>query len=376
MSAPARLAVAPSAIAYEQAVRIHPGGGAPPAMPGPISVERGATALALAVVAGSVLLFWCARTLFASGGVRTTIRGIAWMGLVAAPIALAQHATAPRYFFWRYAAPAGNAQPFTPFVSRNDFAAWVIMALPVAAGYAIARLQSREREGPFDPETAFDKRSMLLGAAALAMTAGLLGSLSRSGLFGAAVGFIVFVSLSRRRMSARRTISLVTIAAAIIAVALVYVNASALRDRLGLAASEGVAGRFEIWRQTWPMVVDFWPVGSGVGTYERVMTLYQTSSRAFYYSHADNEYLQILAEGGALVAVPVAIAIVAGAIAIARRLRADRTRLYWIRAGAASGLLALAAQNTWEMTLRVPANAALFAVLAALTLREGNPARS
>jgi O-antigen ligase len=121
------------------------------------------------------------------------------------------------------------------------------------------------------------------------------------------------------------------------------------------------------------MVRDFWPVGSGAGTYQQVMALYQTTtSRLFYISHADNEYLQVLAEGGALLGVPAALA-AAGLVAlIARRLRTDRTALYWMRAGAVSGLVAVAVQNFVEMTLRVPANGVLFAILAAIAAHDSS----
>jgi hypothetical protein len=62
--------------------------------------------------------------------------------------------------------------------------------------------------------------------------------------------------------------------------------------------------------------------------------------------------------------------LIAGATAAARRLSADRTPLFCMRAGAACGMLGLGVQNLWEMTLRVPANGALFAILAAVALHE------
>ena len=58
------------------------------------------------------------------------------------------------------------------------------------------------------------------------------------------------------------------------------------------------------------------------------------------------------------------MALVAGAWLVAKRLREDRTPIFWLRAGAAAGMVALAAQNMVEMTLRMPANAVLFAILA------------
>jgi len=366
-----RLAIAPSSIAYEQIASIAAGGGTPePA--GPITVNVDATAFALFITIVTLALFWCARTAFRRGGVRTTIRGIALMGVVLAPLAVIQHTTAPHLFYWHWRSHVGNALVYTPFMNRNDFASWLVMAIPLTAGYAIAHIQSRRRTGePFDPESALDDKGLVLGAALLVMMAGLLASMSRSGVAGAAAALMLFVLLSRGRMSRRWIVWMLAGTAAMVALAAVYAaNLGALTVRFTGVMSEGLTGRVAIWRQTWPMVRDFWPVGSGVGSYEQVMVLYQTMSRLFYISHADNEYLQILAEGGALVGVPVAVAIIALGSTIASRLRADRTPRFWIRAGAASGLLAAAVQNLFEMTLRVPANAALLAILAAIAVHD------
>jgi len=369
-----RLAIAPSSIAYEQIARVAAGGGTPePA--GPITVNVDATAFALFITIVTLALFWCARTAFRRGGVRTTIRGIAVMGVVLAPLAVIQHTTAPHLFYWRWRSHIGNALVYTPFMNRNDFASWLVMAIPPTAGYAIAHIQSRRRTGePFDPESALDDKGLLLGTALLVMMAGLLASASRSGVAGAAAALMLFVLLSRGRMSRRWIVWMLVGTAAMVALAAVYAaNLGALTVRFAGVMSEGLTGRVAIWRQTWPMVRDFWPVGSGVGSYEQVMVLYQTTtSRLFYISHADNEYLQILAEGGALVGVPVALALVAFIVTIVRRLRADRTPLFWIRAGAASGMVAAAVQNLFEMTLRVPANAVLLAILAAIATHESS----
>jgi O-antigen ligase len=366
-----RLTIAPSSIAYEQAARV--GAGAVTELPGPISVNRGATLFALFMVAIVLMLFWSARTALRRGGTRRIVRAIAYMGAVMAPLAIVQHTLTPQLFYLRWRTHIASALPYTPFMNRNDFAGWLIMAIPLAAGYTIARIQSRRRPGePFDPEIALDDTGMLLGVALFVMTAGLIASMSRSGLAGGFAGLMVFVLLSRGRMSARWIVGLLVGLSGMVVLAAMYANVSLLTERLGSTVSEGMAGRFAIWRQTWPMVRDFWPVGSGVGTYQQVMVLYQTSSRLFYISHADNEYLQVLAEGGALLGIPVAAAIVAFAVAVIRQLRTDHTPLYWVRAGAASGLVAVAVQNLWEMTLRVPANGVLLAILAAVALHESD----
>jgi O-antigen ligase len=95
----------------------------------------------------------------------------------------------------------------------------------------------------------------------------------------------------------------------------------------------------------------------------------------FFFNHAHDEYLQILAEGGLLLAVPAAIAAIAGALLIARRLRVDRTPIFWIRAGAIAGMVAVAVQSVFDTGLRTPANGVLFAIVAAIACHETRESR-
>ncbi len=360
-----RLRVAPSSAAFEQAVRVGDAGAAA----APISVDPGATAYALYIDAVVILFFWSARRAFERGGVRRVMRAVAALGLVIAPLGIVQHLLSPKTFYGEIRPIASNALPFSPFVNRNDFAAWLLMAIPAVLGYEIARIQSRRQAGdPFDPEAALDNPALALGLSIFAMSAGLLASLSRSGLAGLLAAIGLFLAAARGRMSGEWVRRMTLALAGMLLLALMFANAGALAGRLSGAVGEGLIGRVQIWRQTWPMVTDFWPTGAGVGSYQKVMPLYQTSSRLFSISHADNEYLQVLAEGGALLAMPAALAVIAAALTIRRRLIADHTPMYWVRAGAACGIFGLAIQNLFEMTLRVPANAVLLAVLAAIAM--------
>jgi O-antigen ligase len=357
---------------FDRAARV-PGATVTAVSARPISVSPAATASALVVVALTALVFWSAREQFGRSGLRAAARGIALMGLILAPLGSAQHAMEPRLLYWRWQPAAGNALPYTPFVNRNDFAAWLAMAIPVTLGYAVARLESRRATGErVGLDAAVDGTGVVLAVSALVMTAGLLGAMSRSALAGSAAGLLAVVALARGRTSRRGGILTLVSLVILFGLAAAFVDVVTLATRMSEVLSEGVAGRQAIWRQTWPIVRDFWPVGSGVGTYQLVMVLYQTSSRLFYISHADNEYLQILAEGGALLGLPVALALVAGTMAIVRALRADRTPMYWVRAGAAGGIVAVAFQNVWEMTLRVPANGLMLALLAGIAMHDGS----
>jgi hypothetical protein len=53
-----------------------------------------------------------------------------------------------------------------------------------------------------------------------------------------------------------------------------------------------------------------------------------------------------------------------------KSLGADRSPIFWVRAGAICGVLAVAVQSVWDTGLRTPANGVLFAVIAAIALHE------
>jgi O-antigen ligase len=372
-----RLTLSPAAGAIDRALRLAEPANPLAAPPRPLSIDPEATAWALVTGISLVLLFWCARAMLARSGVRVVVRGVAALGLALSVLAIVQHATAPTliYGYWRPARP--DLRPYGPFTNRNHFATWLSMAVPLTIGYAIARVRARHRpdEGPFQLESTIDTTELWLGASTVLMTAALVVSLSRSGLIALAIALMVFVWLARCRMRRARVTWLVVGLVTLVALAMAYANMGALLNRVGESLSSGGGGRRVIWRDTWVMIREFWPAGVGVGAYERGMVVYQQSSRLFYYSHADNEYLQLVAEGGLPLVLPMAVALLATLWQIVERLYEDRSALFWIRAGATCGLVAVAVQSVWENGLRLPANAVLFAILAAIAVHQHSNTR-
>jgi hypothetical protein len=337
-----------------------------------VSLDPESTGFDLALGAALVLCFWTVRTRIGHGGLREVARGIGAMGLVLAVVALAQHKTAPFLLYWHWHPVSPGATPFGPFVNRNDLATWLVMAVPLTIGYGITRLRARHgRHGQaVDVVALWDGTTAWLAISICLMSAALLVSLSRSGLMGFTVGLGSLAVLSRGRTNTRGRLWLAAGLVVVVAVAATYVNIGALTARLDEAVTQGIAGRSAIWHETWPMVRDFWRTGVGVGSYERGMLVYQQSPRdLIWFNHAHNEYLQLAAEGGVLLGVPILVAVLSMVWIVARRLREEASAAYWLRAGAASGLLGVAVQSIWETGLRMPANAVLFAMIAAIAVR-------
>jgi hypothetical protein len=359
-------------------VLVDPGG------PLPITIDVRRSVAAILLVAGILVFFFTARQIFDTGGVRLTTRLIAVTGLVLAGIALAQDATAHGLMYWRWKPVDAGPHPFGPFVNRNHFATWAVMAVPLCVGYLTAHASAHHGGGPIVSwrrrvVAAIDARAWMLLAAATLLIVAIAASLSRSGLLGLAGALACGALLARwrRRTEAAlggevarafraRTLVAVLGVIAVLAV-LTQVGPAAIAGRFG-ASRVAMADRLMIWHDTVPVLRDFWLTGTGVGTFLTSMSVYQRSSPGVIFNQAHNHYLQVAAEGGLLVGIPVALALGAFVRAGWRSMETDRSGVFWIRAGAASGLFGVAIQSLWETGLTAPANAAMAAALAAMVL--------
>jgi O-antigen ligase len=341
-----------------------------------LSIDPFATLWAGAVTAGCVAVFWTARSLLERGGLRQASRWVAALGLAASFLAVLQAATPARRIYWHFEPQDPGGRPFGPFVNQNHFATWVIMALPVVFGYIAARGDGRQsgaavlRNIRAKVLHAIDPRAAWLTAALAIMVLALLLSLSRSGLIALVAAAAIAAVMARERIATGRG-KVIASAALAVVLAVGWADMTALGGKLANARG-GVSSRITIWRETLPIVHDFWLTGSGAGSYLAAMRVYQQSERTVYFNQAHNHYLQIAAEGGALLVVPSALALIAFVRLASRRLREDLTGRVWVRAGAACGLLAVAFQSLWETGLTLPANGALAAFLGAVLVHQGH----
>ena len=124
-------------------------------------------------------------------------------------------------------------------------------------------------------------------------------------------------------------------------------------------------------RGAWTDAVGVWSAfrvtGTGLNTYPVAARFYQRHDLDKFFGEAHNDYLQVLAEGGLLVALPVALCLLFFVREVYRRGRADQlsTTSWWLRRGAVTGLIAIALQESVEFSLQMPGNAVLFALLCA-----------
>lgn len=332
----------------------------------PLTLDRGATLHAAGVWIAAVLTFFASRAVFSSHGVRQVCRGIAAAGLLLACTAMAQRVLSPRLIYGIWRPFDSGALPFGPFVNRNHCATWLTMALALTIGYLLARRSAKSPRGSL-----VDSQDAWLVVSAITMALALAASASRSGILGTAVAILCLAAAGAVRRDRGGLVWLALMCGGAGIAAALFADAGTALARIDEGLGSGAYGRAASWRHAAMAASDFWITGTGLGTFATAMLTYQAEPfRAYLFNQAHSHPLQVAAEGGAIVVLPLIVALTSFAAATRRRLREDRTGIFWIRAGALAGLCGVLVQSLFETGLRMPANAQLAAVAAALVLHQ------
>jgi O-antigen ligase len=182
------------------------------------------------------------------------------------------------------------------------------------------------------------------------------------------------VVVNRRQAHRSKRAIAVGFTTLVVILSLGWVGFDAFARRFAESETHYLAGRLPIWADAVKVLRDFPLVGTGFNTYGTAMLLYQEHDLETRAVEAHNDYLQLAAEGGVLLAIPATLLAFVLIREIRRRFRerADDSMEYWLRVGAATGLAAMALQETMEFSLQMPGIAALFAVVAAIAVRPGS----
>ena len=342
----------------------------------PVSVWPGDTWTALALFAALALLCAGAASLFSATGSRRFVELLTGFGAVLALIGIVQKSLSNRYLYGFWELEIGR-NPFGPFVNKNHFAGWMVMALPLTLALLVAGIDQgmrgvkqgwRHRVLWFaSPEA---NRLILVAAAAVLMALSLMLTMSRSGITAFGLSMVITGWFVARGVQSRSRRIAATLCLGLLAmVVVVWSGPDVVASRFAAADWGEFNNRKGAWVDAWSVAREFPVAGTGLNTYWAAALFYQHHEMAYFFAQAHNDYLQLAAEGGLLVTVPAIVCLfvfvrdVRGAM---RGTRRDTSK--WLRAGAVTSLIAIAFQETVEFSLQMPGNAALFAVVCAIAL--------
>lgn len=258
------------------------------------------------------------------------------------------------------------------FANRNHFASYITMTVPLAVWMLSQAMAPVRRTTSSQGVRA---KGALWGVALFLLLSGVLVSASRGGAVTCLVVTVLAAMLLRHRAaqgSFRHHWGLAGVATLLALVAL----AAGVDALLARFEGEGAYLDSERWLYvigTWHAAREFWPFGSGLGSFASVFPAYQPLGVHGFVEHAHNDYVQLLMEGGLLVVVLSLVALalifrqVAALVRQDRRSGLDPQALLQVACGL--GLLAVLLHSWVEFNLRIPANAILAAFLLGAFLR-------
>lgn len=341
----------------------------------PISIAPAQTLKGLAFFVALSVFLLGATAMMPRVHVSWLIRRVTALGLALGLFAIVQRATFNGRLYWVFEPINVASNSFGPFVNRNHFAGWMLMAGALAAGYLCSLLLPRRgRHRTFwrariaELSSADGSRMLFVACALTVMVLSLVWTMSRSGIAAFAVATALLSVRVFARFSGARRIAVAAFLFVVVAFALSWKGLDTIFD--WYSRTNTLEWRFQLWRDTMAIVRDFPLFGTGLDTYGASTLLYPMSDPDWHAREAHNDYVQILSEGG----IALAAAVAAAAWQLARGIRAafaqpEPPASYWIRVGATVGLVAIAIQELSDFSLQMPANAVLFAVLAAMALR-------
>lgn len=363
---------------------------APLEPPRRLSVEPSRTWLGIAFVAGLGLLLLGAASGFGTLRPTSFVRGAIIIGVLAAfaelvQLSLTGDAGRLAYGFFP---PFNRFEPSAPFMNRNHTAGFLVMTLALALGYlgstvAIGwrRVKPEWRERVLWFASREGSESMLVAFAVMVMATAIIATRSRSGVLMLTIALLTFAYLILSRQGSRAGKAIVLVAATIaIASAANLGGIGGVLDRFAKVTFEDPTNREPIWASARAQMRAFPITGTGLNTFNVASLHYQDLVTGRTLTSRDveahNDYLQLAAEGGLLLGIPAALAVISLVLLIRRRFTEGRddTRLYWLRTGAVIGLVCLAGQALVEFTLQMPGAATLFVLLAAIAIHQTTPA--
>jgi O-antigen ligase len=355
-----------------------------------LSLIPGATESALLVLLVPLTVF-LATVSTSQAQLRQLINLFIGLAVLQAVIGLAQFGTGSLTVFWPPAeGKIGSA--YGTYPNYDHFAGFLEMALPLALALIIAHIDIGSHKPPrsqrrqnfrqrlaqlFASGIRFNAVAIYAGAA-LAILLGLIFSRSRTAIALVMLGILLCALIFGSRVGGQRSTRLVT---------LFTVIGFALALEIGLApvltrfADGGLVDytRLSIFAGTIQGIREFFPFGSGLGTYPAVFRGFQPGDVPYFVNHAHNDYLEWLFEGG----LAIAILLLAFLLLYILRWReiwpSGEERwapIAFVRIAAGISLLLIGLHGLIDFNLHIPANALFFAFVAGIFFHPGSGSRS
>lgn len=273
---------------------------------------------------------------------------------------------------------------FGTFVNRNHFAGFLEMVLPVGIGYLLAKANffSLRKGQTFKEKILWFgqerlQKTIVYSIAPIIIGIGLAFSSSRTGVFLFLVSiFLMIIAISAAgkkntdpaAIPQKRFGKIIRTVALVIIFAVISIGINPIIERFS-PKIVSVEGRPIIYKYTLDLINNFLLFGTGPGSYVFAYPKFEKVQTPGLAEHAHNDYLELLAESGAIGGgCLIFLALGALVVVFARWTRRSDYFVKGIVLGCLAGIAAILLHSITDFNLRVPANAVYFVALYALAM--------
>ncbi|HEX7828944.1 MAG TPA: O-antigen ligase family protein [Thermoanaerobaculia bacterium] len=371
-----QLASDESARIWNGAARVAALAGVPTSNLHPITVDPQQTTFEVLRLCALFATFTVAALLIRNHARRRALAIALCLGAVFEALYGLREAALQRYEIWGWVNKLIFHRVTGTFVNPNHFGHYVAIILPMALFLAAADWRSAgDRDTPHLRRIALvfehsGLRTSFALVSALLCTTALLLSQSRGAMVAAAAGILFTIALLPGKRVARIGYATIAGIALITSLVLFLGTERTLRrfvpTDIEINALDGrriaVRAGIDIWNR--------FPIfGSGLGTFERVVTMDQKEGLDLTYHHAHNDYIEIAATAGTLGAVIALVTFAGGYVWLLRMTFGVASReLSWRRrafqAAALASLTIAAIHALFDFNFYIPANPATLMAMA------------
>ena len=294
-------------------------------------------------------------------------------GLVVAVYGIVARTLFGSLLFGKVAVP--TVSPFGPFVSKNHFSGYVEMVALLAMGWALGLMEEARRDRGMLSWVGSSRAGRVLAAlgVAAALALAVPVSQSRGGVLSLIAGLATLLVLVARRGQTgapqRRRWMAAGIGLLMLIIAAQALLPPAVNQRMATLTSSSPdtssAYRLGLWRDTLRAFAASPVAGQGLGAFPDALARYKQQNGELRVEHAENDYLEVLVEGGVVAALALATFLWLLYRSVPKA-SSHRGVEHGLRLGATAAGVALVIHALVDFNLHIPASASLACFLLAL----------
>ncbi|MCP3872197.1 MAG: O-antigen ligase family protein, partial [Desulfobacteraceae bacterium] len=274
-----------------------------------------------------------------------------------------------------------NSMVVGPYVNHNHYAGLMEMIFPIVLGLFLfyrPRIKNTSLIKGIAEILSQEKANIhiLIGTSALLIIISIFVSLSRGAMISTFLSLILFTFLLLKRKISKGNTTLIIGVIMLTVLSIGWFGWDQIFERFAkLKNAQGIIYeyRLDFWKDTKEIIRQYPITGSGTGTFSHIYPLHRSLKSGHFLTHAHNDYLELLAEGG-MIAFTLAASFLLSLFyktykVFTRRRDAFSIYLYM---GCITAMVSLLIHSFTDFNLHIGANGLWFFFVAGIAVSAAN----